>query len=217
MLLAVAAPSELRAVLRGLGVKIAPEPRAWTTIDAGRFDVVLAGVGKANAAGAVARLLDPSRHAGVLSVGVAGALPGGGLALGAVVCARACVFADEGVETPDRFIGCAELGFPPAEGLGQAIPATLGGGVLAAAADAEGVIATVSTCSGTDEAARRLVERTGAVAEAMEGAAAALAAHRLGLPAGELRVISNTTGARASQRWDLPGALARLERVIGLL
>jgi hypothetical protein len=38
---------------------------------------------------------------------------------------------------------------------------------------------------------------------------------RLGIRAGELRVISNTTGRRLGQVWDLPGALAVLEGVIG--
>jgi futalosine hydrolase len=51
----------------------------------------------------------------------------------------------------------------------------------------------------------------------MEGAAVALAAVRLGLAFGELRVISNTTGDRARQQWDLKGALARLTDVIGRL
>ncbi|HBS28303.1 MAG TPA: hypothetical protein DEB06_02375, partial [Phycisphaerales bacterium] len=41
-----------------------------------RFEMVVTGVGKANAAGAVARVLDAGRHAGVINLGVAGALPG---------------------------------------------------------------------------------------------------------------------------------------------
>ena len=37
------------------------------------------------------------------------------------------------------------------------------------------------------------------------------------VPAIELRVISNTTGTRAQQRWDLPGALARLTQCAGVI
>jgi futalosine hydrolase len=59
--------------------------------------------------------------------------------------------------------------------------------------------------------------RTGAVAEAMEGAAVGLVAHRLGIPFGEVRIISNTTGDRNLQRWDMKRALASLSEVIGLL
>ena len=73
-----------------------------------------------------------------------------------------------------------------------------------------GPIATVATCSGSDEAAREVVQRTGAVAEAMEGAAVVHAAHRLGVGPIELRTISNTTGDRQQQVWRLDDALAAL-------
>ena len=78
-----------------------------------------------------------------------------------------------------------------------------------------GPIATVATCSGTDAAAESVARRTGAVAEAMEGAAVVHAARRLGVPAIELRVISNTTGDREDQEWDLAGALVVLGRSVG--
>ena len=61
----------------------------------------------------------------------------------------------------------------------------------------------------------RPAARTKAVAEAMEGAAVVHAARRLGVPAIELRVISNTTGDRDNQKWDLAGALAALGRSLG--
>ena len=73
-----------------------------------------------------------------------------------------------------------------------------------------GPIATVATCSGTGTAAEEVVARTGAIAEAMEGAAVVHAARRQRVPAIELRVVSNTTGDRDRQRWDLTGALSVL-------
>jgi futalosine hydrolase len=60
-------------------------------------------------------------------------------------------------------------------------------------------------------------DRTGAVAEAMEGAAVALVAHRLRIPMAEVRVVSNTTGSRPRQVWDLKGALARLSDLAAAL
>jgi futalosine hydrolase len=60
-----------------------------------------------------------------------------------------------------------------------------------------------------------VVKRTGALVEAMEGAAAALVARRLGVPMAEVRVISNTTGDRKAQRWEMSDALATLAQVIG--
>lgn len=219
VLLAVAAPREAEAVFEGLGVATPPGLRDWSVVAAAPgVDVVRTGVGKASAAGAVARGLDPARHAGVICVGVAGTLPGSPAGLGDVVLATASVFGDEGLATPDGFVGCAEMGFPLGGFAGAAVP--LDAGLrerLAPLAAHVGVIATVSTCSGRDDLAHELARRTGALAEGMEGAAVAAVAHRLRVPAGELRVISNTTGDRGTQRWDLGGALSRLSRVMGRL
>jgi len=84
-------------------------------------------------------------------------------------------------------------------------------------ADHIGPVACVSSCSGTDRAARAVFERTGAIVEAMEGASVALSANRIDpwLLVGELRVISNTTGDRDAQQWDLDGALNTLGEVLG--
>jgi futalosine hydrolase len=149
---------------------------------------------------------------------VAGALPGSGLEVGDVVAATACIFADEGVQTPERFMDCHAMGFPLGAFEGSAVPVDprlLG--VIRPLAKAAGPVATVSTCSGQNALAATVRERTGALAEAMEGAAVGLVAHRLGAPFAELRVVSNTTGDRPGQTWDLKGALARLEAVVAVL
>ena len=77
-----------------------------------------------------------------------------------------------------------------------------------------GRIATVATCSGSDLQAELIARRTSAIAEAMEGAAVVHAARRLGVPAIEIRTISNTTGDRQHQQWDLDGALHAMSRDI---
>jgi len=211
-LLIVAAPAEARAVLAGLG-RSGEAPPAWTQAPINdRLDLVLTGVGKANAAGAVARTLDASRHAAAINLGVAGAMPGPSAPpIGGLVLATASVLADDGLATPDGFVTQAALGFPPADLPGMEFPcdpALLR--ALGAAGIASARIATVSTCSGTDALAAEIARRTGAAAEAMEGAAAALVARRLGVPFAEVRAISNTTGDRQSQRWDLHAALDTL-------
>jgi len=219
----VASPAEATAILRALGQGAEAEP--WRLLElTDRLDLLVTGVGKTCAAGAVARALDPDRHAAVLSLGVAGALPGSGLEPGVSVLADASVFADEGVVTPDGFTDLAEMGFPSAPGLGVAVPTDPRlSAALAPIADARGTIATVSTCSGTDAQAALVVARTGAIAEAMEGAAVGVVTARVGVSAGrssafaEVRVISNTTGRRGQQRWGLAGALDRLGGLAGLL
>ncbi|TVQ60944.1 MAG: futalosine hydrolase [Phycisphaerales bacterium] len=220
LLVLVAAGKEAEAVCEGWGVPAPSRPWAPVVLGPG-VDLVRTGVGLSNASGAAARFADPARHAGLLSVGVAGALPGAPVGIGDVVVGTSGVFADVGLMTPDGFSDQAAMGFPAGEGVaggsawGAALPLDAGWArVMAGAGEGRvrtGPIATVSTCSGTDPLAASVAARTGAIAEAMEGAGVALVASRLGLPAGELRIISNTTGDRSRQTWDLPRALAVLQ------
>lgn len=225
MLLVLATPLEAGAVLAGLGREGAQEIRAWTPVEVGaegaRADLVVTGVGKSPAAGAVARLLTQRAYGTVLNLGIAGSLPGGP-PLRTAVIATAHAFADEGVGLPGdeadgAFLSLAAMGFEPA---GVEKGATPGDsrtierlrGLLPEAA--LGAMATVSTCSGRDTLARAVAARTGAIAEGMEGAAVALVARTLGAGYAEVRTISNTTGDRPTQVWDLKGALARLADVV---
>lgn len=230
-LLAVAAPREAEAVLAGLGGvsgvsgggRALPEP--WTTLEIDdRLHLVVTGVGKANAAGGVAKAL-AGRYAGVLSLGLAGGLPaepGGaaGLALGVgqVVLADACHLADEGLISPEGFVNQSGLGFPACEGFGERVPTDAKWReALAPLACRVGGCATVSTCSGTDARAIEIVRRTGACCEDMESAAVGLVAHRLGLPFACLRVISNQTGDRDRQGWEIDRAFSVVARLVGAL
>jgi len=181
--------------------------------------LIRSGVGKASAAAAIARALDPERHAGVLSIGLAGALPGSGLAIGDIVIASHMILADEGSQNPDGFRDIASMGFGPMPDGSVSAPATpnlvalLGSAIPGARI---GPIATVSTCSGTDARASEIAARTGAIAEAMEGAAVAIAAAHVAGPAfpvAEIRAISNTTGDRPKQVWDLARGFAALTRI----
>jgi futalosine hydrolase len=188
-----------------------------------RFELLVTGIGKVNAAGGVARYLAEHVPAAVVSIGVAGVLPSARVEPLQVVAGTRSVYADEGVLTPTGFIECAAMGFPlgPFEGASIECDAGLVE-ELRRLADASGPIATVSTCSGTDAQARAVRDRTGALCEAMEGAAVGHVVARLAALPGspgtrfaELRVISNTTGDRSGQRWNLRGALDKLTAVLG--
>lgn len=180
--------------------------------------VVVAGIGRTNAAAATAEALAEARAAGapfaaVISTGIAGALPGSNLAIGTVLVSDACIYAEEGIALPEGQGDMRALGFPLGDFEGNRVPVD---GALLVAFRALGPaceIATVATCSGTDAAALSVRTRTGAMAEAMEGAAVVHAARRVGVPAIEIRSISNTTGDRATQRWDISAAFAALQRV----
>jgi futalosine hydrolase len=219
VLFVVAASGEAQAAVRGLSLAGNVEVPEWEAVGVGAgVSLLRTGVGKANAAGAVACVCNANKYRAIVNVGIAGALPESELEIGSVIGGSASVFADEGLETEDGFRTIAEMGFPlgprPIEGVripgDSGLVARLRGHV-----DAMGAIATVSTCSGTDALARRVRERTGADAECMEGAAIAQVCARLGVPFVEVRVISNTTGDRGSQRWDIKRAFERMSAVLG--
>jgi len=177
--------------------------------------IVTAGIGRTNAAASTTEsILRHGPFAAVLNAGVAGVLPGGKLAMGDTVVASACVYVEEGMVTPAGFADMAAMGFSLGDFEGNTVP--VDDRLLSRLTGLfhRGTIATVATCSGTDAAAESVAQRTGAVAEAMEGAAVVHAARRMGVPAIELRVISNTTGDRDNQKWDLAGALVKLGRSV---
>jgi futalosine hydrolase len=175
--------------------------------------VEVSGIGRTNAAAAVAEAVVGEEFAAVVSVGIAGLLPGSPLRIGQRVVATECVYAEEGVQTPEGFKDMEGLGFPLGDFQGNRVPVCP---VLLAHFAPLGLcapVATVATCSGTNSLAAQIAVRTGAVAEAMEGAAVVHAARRFAVPAIELRCISNTTGDRALQEWDLKVGLAGLGEI----
>jgi futalosine hydrolase len=225
-LLVVAVDAEANAIRRGLGLPDHPHA-PWSRTEINEcFDLVVTGVGKSNAAGGTARTLDPIRHAAVLNLGIAGALPRESappLPIGSTIAATRSILADEGMLAPSGFASLAQMGFAPiasAEHGSDGMSVTVHGPLLDALAplvDATGPIATVSTCSANDGLAHDTAQRTGALAEAMEGAAVGTVALALGVPFLELRAISNTTGDRERQEWNIRAAFDALSRVASML
>ncbi|MFJ9692730.1 futalosine hydrolase [Kitasatospora sp. NPDC101183] len=224
LLVVVAVPAEAEAVLRGLcglpglpdGAEELPLPGGGLRRCSGApVDVLAAGVGPAAAAAGASAALAARPYALVVSAGIAG-----GFAphapVGATVLADAIVAADLGAQTAEGFSDVAELGFgtarrtPPPAVLALAAKA-LDGAVV-------GPVLTVSTVTGTAERAAALAAlHPGAAAEAMEGFGVAEAAARHGLPALELRTVSNPVGPRDRAAWRIGEALAALERAFAAL
>lgn len=173
--------------------------------------VVASGIGRTNAAAATtAAILSDGPFAWVISAGVAGALPKSNLSIGDIVVANKCVYFEEGLQTTGGFQNMTKMGFSLGNFNGNEVPVDswmlekLGSlGIVAP-------IATVATCSGTDEHAALVQKRTHCACEAMEGAAVVHAANRVSAPAIEIRAISNTTGNRDSQEWNIELALKNL-------
>ena len=173
--------------------------------------VIASGIGRTNAAAATtAAALTDGPFSWVMSAGVAGALPDSTLSIGDIVVANKCVYAEEGLESPDGFQNMDQMGFSLGNFTGNEIPTDTWMLEKLSAIGTVGPIATVATCSGTDKHAKLVQERTGCVCEAMEGAAVVHAANRVGAPAIEIRSISNTTGNRDTQEWNLNLALTNL-------
>lgn len=173
--------------------------------------VIAGGIGRVNAAAATTEaIIRRGPFDAVVSAGIAGALPGSDLALGDALVASACVYAEEGIRTAAGFSDIEAIGLALGDFAGNRVPVDPDLLDTLAAAFRIGPIATVATCSGTDAAAAEIAARTDALAEAMEGAAVVHAARRLHVPAIEIRTISNMTGNRSAQVWDLPTALRAL-------
>ncbi|ETT33030.1 hypothetical protein C161_20667 [Paenibacillus sp. FSL R5-192] len=155
----------------------------------------------------------------VISAGIGGGFPGRA-DVGSLVVADAMVAADLGSQTPDGFLSVDELGF----------------GSSIVAADAElaarlrhelqrsglavsgGTAVTVSTATGTAETAAELLRRVpDAAAEGMEGFGVATAAQQFGVPALELRAISNAVGPRDRNAWRIKDALDALQAASSIL
>jgi futalosine hydrolase len=198
----------LRATGRGAARGAGPPGSAQGTVD-----VETVGVGPAAAAAGTARLLALAESAGtpytaVICAGIGGGFPGRA-DVGATVIGARSIAADLGAESPDGFLPLDRLGFGSTTrdadpGLRKTLTAALPGAVV-------GDILTLATVTGTAATAARLAAaHPAAVAEAMEGHGAAVAA--AGLPFVELRTISNPVGPRDRAAWRLPDALAALTR-----
>lgn len=214
-LIVVATPLEAGPIFAALQTKSTVEP--WLPLRASEeMDLLCSGVGKANASGATAAAIARASYSAVLNLGICGSLPSpisNSPKFGAAILATASIFADEGIESPEGWQPLSALGFPAAidSDLIRPDPRLLA--FLKPHADHAAPIATVSICSGTNARAQSIATRFDPhpLAEAMEGAAVGLAATRAKVPFAELRVVSNTTGDRKSQQWEMKPALARLE------
>lgn len=183
------------------------------------------GVGQVNMAIQLTRLIaqfDPTR---VILCGCAGCYPGSGLKIADLVLAEEEVCGDFGVHCADGFTSMADLNLPNEPRLAPALRHSfeLDGGLLGWACSLlpearSGRFVTVNSCSGTPPVSRQLEERTGGLCENMEGAAAAQICTDRQLPLLELRGISNPTGTRAPEQWNLTaGAEAAQRGVLTLL
>lgn len=175
-----------------------------------RVELLALGVGPASAAVSTAASLAAHPASAAVCIGIAGAYAGSAVSVLDSVCSTRSVLAGEGRVEAGGFTGLAGMGFGPFDGSDWMDTSPDLAKRLGASCDHAGAVATVSAVSGTDALAETVRDRTGAIAEAMEGAAAHLACSRAGVPFAEVRVISNIAGDRSRHPWRLAEALDRL-------
>jgi len=179
--------------------------------EAGR--IKLCGFGPVAAAARTAALVARERPERVLLVGLAGRLDER-LAIGSAHRFTSVACYGVGAGSGAGFETAGALGWPhwpgepadPARAIGDRID---GEGAAAPGPPAAGLLLTACAASATPaEAAHRRQVFPDAVAEDMEGFAAALACRLAGVPLDIVRGISNTAGDRDKSRWQIGPALA---------
>lgn len=210
VLVVTAVPAERDAAAARLDASPAPS-LPYDAVTAG--DVILAagGVGPVAAAVATSRLLAAVPVDLVISAGIAGGFAGRA-AIGDLVVARECTFADLGAATDEGFLDLGGLGLAGGAPLASLESVTIVDALAAAGLKAcIGTVLTLATMTGTDVRAAALADaHPGAVAEAMEGYGVAWAASEHGVPWVEVRAVSNLIGRRDRSTWDIPAAFAAL-------
>lgn len=237
VLIVTAVDAEKDAVLRGLGDMAAERfdviaagvgPASAAAGTAATLAYAVAAASPSDVAQASATSSRPGPLAGtgsspaymlVISAGIGGGFPGRA-DVGSLVVADAMVAADLGSQTPDGFLSVDELGFGSSIVAADAeLAARLRHELQRAGlAVSGGTAVTVSTATGTAETAAELLRRVpDAAAEGMEGFGVATAAQQFGVPALELRAISNAVGPRDRDAWRIKEALDALQAASSIL
>lgn len=214
----------IEALGGGVDARVGGKPARRGELAGRGVIVLLAGMGKTNAAQALTALLEGHPVAGVIGFGVGGAYPGSGPETGGLALASREVYGDEGVLAPGEWLSTREMGIPLATAAGgepvynvfeldprrvaTAERALRDAGITPMI----GPFVTVSNCSGTRARGAELAKRFGAVCETMEGAAYAHVSALYGVPFVELRGISNQVEDRDFSRWRLRSAAAAAAR-----
>ncbi len=187
--------------------------------------LVVSGYGAVNTAHALSCLLEAARPRLVLQLGIAGAFIGAGLEPGDLAVASSDSYTDLGVQTPTGWLSADGFTEPLAVAAdGRELRNTFvldphlvdaAARCLRAATWSEprprvgvGPFVTSDLVTGSRERADALADRWHAMAESMEGAAAAHVCSLYGVPFLEVRGISNLVVDRDRDSWRVEEAAA---------
>jgi futalosine hydrolase len=150
----------------------------------------------------------------ILNIGIAGAYPDSGFAIGDIVLGTSEVYGDLGFELPNDpdfqtlasapFAGALNPDVLPL----QTVPNLLSTNTAYRIHTARGC--TVNACTGTERTGRMRAQLFQAGFESMEGAAVAQIGQRFGIPVSEIRAISNIASRRDMHPENIRLALTHL-------
>lgn len=215
ILICAATERELDPFLRPLGIRLdevgGPGGSARTRAHGTRL-FAATGVGIPLTLARLPPLAAAHKPELIVNVGIAGAYPGSGLAIGDLVIGESECFGDLGMETPDEAGFLPLHTFPWADGEYRQ-PLTLTVEPWRAARSPMlrlGKGCTVNQCAGREETGLRRRKIFAAGFETMEGAAVALAGRESGIPVCQLRAISNIAATRDMRPENVALALDNL-------
>jgi futalosine hydrolase len=169
--------------------------------------ITITGMGKANTAAITAAWLQSNKDVTPVLLGIAGAYQGTPLKVGDICQVRYDYFVDEAEFDGKSLHSNPEFCFPVVKDNRMECLTPFEGLTIC---DAN----TVSLIPGTDELAEIYHNKTGAWIESMEGAAFALACQKAGLPAIQIRAVSNYCGNKKNRRWNIKPAAKNLKSII---
>ncbi len=229
ILLLAAVPLETTIIRAQLADKLqlitrknpAPQPNQADT----KLFLAHTGIGQINMAMQLSRILTIYSPDAAILFGCGGAYPNSGLQLGDTVIASSETLGDTGIATTSGFIPFEQLNIAEDHQLAPQfkqcyqLNSTLRERAAVILSDTpQGPFVTVSTCSGHPLLSEELDNRVSGLCENMEGAAAARVCEEFNIPLLEIRGISNPTGTRDPQQWNIPkGTAAAQYAVIKLL
>lgn len=168
------------------------------------MDVLVTGVGMVPTAFAVGKQLSADQYDLLLNVGIGGAF-NRDIPLGEVVHIYQDTFAELGAEDGDQFVDSETLGLATHTYYGWQ---QLAHPAISQLRPCKGI--TVNRVHGNDLTIAAMVDRIHPDTESMEGAAVLYAAQQAGLPAVQIRAISNYVERRDKRNWRIPEAIESL-------
>ncbi len=179
--------------------------------------VVVGGPGKANASSATVLAILQYDVRKVINLGVGGAFSSSGLRVGELALCTEDIYAEEGTITKRGFKDLRSIGLEliPQRAVYNRI--AFSAPLLkkaefalkrASMAFEKGRFITVSTVTGSTDRAEELTRRFKPICESMEGAAVGQMAISFGIPALQIRGISNIVEDRNRRRWKIREAAA---------